>query len=91
MYAIVANSSKRHAALMVIQKAMYPEDHQLELQKLSDTRWACKESASRTTRKVIAALKQILEDIMQKDPPAASAGEASVLLKSINFKFLCLS
>ena len=42
-------------------------------------------------RKVIPALKQFLEEIVQKDPPDASAGDASILLKSINFEFLvCL-
>ena len=42
-------------------------------------------------RKVIPALKQYLEEIVQKDPPDASAGDASILLKSINFEFLvCL-
>ena len=91
LYAFVANSSKRHAAFMEIQKAMYPEDRPLELQKLSDTRWACRESALRTMRKVIPALMQFLEEIVQKDPPDASAGDASILLKSINFEFLvCL-
>ncbi|XP_066941006.1 zinc finger MYM-type protein 1-like [Macrobrachium rosenbergii] len=91
LYAFVANSSKRHAAFMEIQKAMYPEDRPLELQKLSDTRWACRESALRTMKKVIPALKQFLEEIVQKDPPDTSAGEASILLKSINFEFLvCL-
>ena len=41
LYVFVANSSKRrHAAFMLIQRAMFPEDRPLELQKLSDTRWA---------------------------------------------------
>ncbi|XP_064079439.1 uncharacterized protein LOC135196522 [Macrobrachium nipponense] len=42
-------------------------------------------------RKVIPALKQFLEEIVQKHPPDASAGDASILLQSINFDFLvCL-
>ncbi|XP_064113670.1 uncharacterized protein LOC135220471 [Macrobrachium nipponense] len=36
LYAFIANSSKRHAAFMEIQKAMYPEDRPLELKKLSE-------------------------------------------------------
>ncbi|XP_066962146.1 zinc finger MYM-type protein 1-like [Macrobrachium rosenbergii] len=72
-------------------KSNVSEDRPLELQKLSDTRWACRESALRTMKKVIPALKQFLEEIVQKDPPDTSAGEASILLKSINFEFLvCL-
>ncbi|XP_068219366.1 zinc finger MYM-type protein 1-like [Palaemon carinicauda] len=91
LYAFIANSSKRHAAFMETQKAMYPEDRPLEPKKLSVTRWACRESALRTMRKVILALKQFLEEIVQKPPPDASAGDASILLQSINFEFLvCL-
>ncbi|XP_068214328.1 uncharacterized protein [Palaemon carinicauda] len=70
---------------------MYPEDRPLELKKLSDTRWACRESALRTMRKVIPALKQFLEEIVQKHPPDAPTGDASILLQSINFEFIfCL-
>ena len=40
---------------------------------------------------VVPALKQFLEEIVQKDPPNASAGDATILPKSINFEFLvCL-
>ncbi|XP_068247892.1 zinc finger MYM-type protein 1-like [Palaemon carinicauda] len=88
LYASIANSSKRHAALMEIQKAMYPEDRSLEPKKLSDTRWAYRESALRTMRKVISALKQFLEEIVQKYPLDAPEGETLILLQSINFEFL---
>ncbi|XP_068208047.1 uncharacterized protein [Palaemon carinicauda] len=88
LYAFIANSSKWYAAFMYIPKAMYPEERPLELKKLSDTRWACRESALRTMRKVIPALKQFLEEIVQKHPPGASAGDGSILLQSINFEFL---
>ncbi|XP_068205252.1 zinc finger MYM-type protein 1-like [Palaemon carinicauda] len=91
LYAFIANSSKRHAAFMEIQKALYPEDHPLELKKLSDTRWACRESALKTMRKVIPPLKQFLEEIVQEHPPDASAGDASISLQNINFENLvCL-
>jgi len=49
LYTFVANSSKRHSAFIEMQKTMYP----LELQKLSQMRWACRETALRTLRKVL--------------------------------------
>ncbi|XP_068205233.1 zinc finger MYM-type protein 1-like [Palaemon carinicauda] len=91
LYAFIANSSKRHIAFVEIQKALYPEDHPLELKKLSDLRWACQKSALKTTRKVIPPLKQFLEEIVQEHPSDASAGDATISLQSINFEFLvCL-
>uniref|UniRef100_A0AAY3ZWZ6 HAT C-terminal dimerisation domain-containing protein n=1 Tax=Denticeps clupeoides TaxID=299321 RepID=A0AAY3ZWZ6_9TELE len=49
------------------------------------------QSALRTTRKVLPAVMQFLEEITQQDPPDSSAGDAMILLRSINFEFLlCL-
>lgn len=50
LYAFVANSSKRHAAFIAMQKRMDPSQRPLELQKLSDTRWACRETALKTLK-----------------------------------------
>lgn len=91
LYAFVANSSKRHSAFIEMQKTMYPDQRPLELQKLSDTRWACRETALCTLRKVLPAVMEFLEQMTQQDPPDSSAGDAMILLKSINFEFfLCL-
>ena len=91
LYAFVANSSKRHSAFTEMQKTMYPDQRPLELQKLSDTRWACRVTALRTLRKVLPAVMQFLEEMTQQDPPDSSAGDAMILLNSINFEFLlCL-
>lgn len=91
LYTFVANSSKRHTAFIEMQKTMYPDQRPLELQKLSDTRWACRETALRTLRKVLPAVMQFLEEMTQQDPPDPSTGDAVILLKSINFEFfLCL-
>ena len=70
---------------------MYPDQRPLELQKLSDMRWACRETALHTLRKVLPAVMQFLEEMTQQAPPDSSAGDAMILLKSINFEFfLCL-
>uniref|UniRef100_A0A8C6P238 Zinc finger MYM-type protein 1-like n=1 Tax=Nothobranchius furzeri TaxID=105023 RepID=A0A8C6P238_NOTFU len=91
LYTFVANSSKRHSAFIKMQKKVYPDQRPLELQKLSDTSWSCRETALKTMRKVLPALMQFLGEITQQDPPDSSAGDAMILLKNINFEFLlCL-
>ena len=87
----MSKSSKQHSAFTEIQKRMHPDQHPLELQKLSDTRWTCRETALKTLRKVLPAIMQLLEEMTQQDPPDSSAGDTVILLKSINFEFLlCL-
>ena len=60
----------------------------LELQKFSDTRWTCRGNALKTIRKVLPAAMQYLEDLRKCEPPDLAAGDAKILLRSINFKFL---
>lgn len=44
-----------------------------------------------TIRKVLPAVMQFFEEMILQDSPDSSAGDAMILLKSINFKFLlCL-
>uniref|UniRef100_A0A669EY62 DUF4371 domain-containing protein n=1 Tax=Oreochromis niloticus TaxID=8128 RepID=A0A669EY62_ORENI len=91
LYTFMANSSKRHSAFIKMQEKLYPEQRPLELQKLSDTRWACREAALKTMRKILPAVMQFLEEILQQDPPDSLAGDAMILLQTINFEFiLCL-
>ncbi|KAJ8364956.1 hypothetical protein SKAU_G00137870 [Synaphobranchus kaupii] len=70
LYAFVANSSKRHSAFIEMQKRLYPDQRPLELKKLSDTRWACRETALKTLRKVTATASDALQ---QKDMDLAAA------------------
>lgn len=91
LYTFMANSSKRHSAFIEMQKRKHPDQRPLELKKLSDTRWACRESALKTLVKVLPSVMQFLEEMTMQDPPDSSAGDAMILLKSINFEFfLCL-
>lgn len=87
----MANSSKRHSAFIEMQKRMHPKQRPLELKKLSDIRWACRESALKSLVKVLPSVMQFLEEMTKQDLPDSSAGDAMILLKSINFEFfLCL-
>ncbi len=82
----MANSSKRHFAFIEMQNQC-----PMELKKLSDTRWACRESALKTLVKVLPSVMQFLGEITMQDPPDSSAVDAMILLKSFNFDFfLCL-
>ncbi|KAJ4946437.1 hypothetical protein JOQ06_024104 [Pogonophryne albipinna] len=63
LYTFIANSTKRHAAFVETQKAINPGQRPLELQKLSETRWNCRENALKTIRKVLPAAMQYLEDL----------------------------
>lgn len=91
LYTFIANSTKRHAAFMETQKAVNPGQRPLELQKLSDTCWTCRENALKTIKKVLPAAMQYLNDLRMCEPPDLAAGDARILLTSINFEFLlCL-
>ncbi|KAL1277452.1 hypothetical protein QQF64_024125 [Cirrhinus molitorella] len=62
----------------------YDGDHVVELQKLSDTQWACRERS-------LKALIKLLTDISESDSPDTAAGDAKMYLRAINFEYLvCL-
>ncbi|XP_051562853.1 zinc finger MYM-type protein 1-like [Myxocyprinus asiaticus] len=91
LYAFIANSSKQHASFVKTQKEMYPNQHPVELQRLPDIRWACREKAMKTLKKALPAVVKFLTTLIKQDPPDAVVGEAKILLHSINFEFmLCL-
>lgn len=56
LYTFVANSSKRHSAFIKMQEKLYPEQRPLELQKLSETKWAHREAAPKTMWKILPAV-----------------------------------
>lgn len=70
---------------------MNADQRVLELKRLSDTRWSCREDSLKTIRKVLPAILQYLKSLREYDPPDLAAGEAKMLLSSIDFEFLlCL-
>ncbi|RXN36220.1 zinc finger MYM-type 1-like protein [Labeo rohita] len=61
------------------------------MQKLSDTRWACRERSLKALNKVLKALIKLLTDISESDLPDTAAGDAKMYLRAIDFEFLlCL-
>lgn len=91
LYVFCTSSTKKHAAFLKCQESVYPGQRVLELQKLSDTRWACRERALKTLQKVLKAILKLLTDISESDPPDLAAGDARMYLDAINFEFLlCL-
>ncbi|KAK1879001.1 Zinc finger MYM-type protein 1 [Dissostichus eleginoides] len=69
LYAFCNGSPKRHAALVKCQQSLYPGQRVLELQQLSDTRWACREAALKALQRNLNAVLKLLDDIIDIDPP----------------------
>ncbi len=69
---VFVSTTKVHAVFMQKQKELYPDKQHLQLQKLSDTRWACRYGAvnamCRTYNSLLATLEGIGDssDRMQK-------------------------
>uniref|UniRef100_A0A3B3Q1L7 Retinoic acid receptor responder protein 3-like n=1 Tax=Paramormyrops kingsleyae TaxID=1676925 RepID=A0A3B3Q1L7_9TELE len=71
LYTFIANSPKRHAVFVETQRAIDPDQCVLELQRLSDTRWSCREDALKTIRKVIPAVlhnSSLSQDVVKPKP-----------------------
>ena len=85
---VFLSSSKCHALFVQIQKDLFPDKQVRQLQKLSDTRWACRQSAVNavcyTYNAVLSTLTQL---VSQKD--GIRAAQARGLLSQIkSFHFL---
>lgn len=91
LYVFCTSSTKKHTAFLKCQQSVYPGQRVVELQKLSDTRWACRERALKALQKVLKAVLKLLTDISESDPPDLATGDAQMYLDAINFEFLlCL-
>ena len=69
------------------QKELYPDEPVRQLQRLSDTRWACRVVACRNVRDRLDALIVTLEDAAEGGHSDRSV-EAIGLLSQINFNFV---
>ncbi|KAJ4944109.1 hypothetical protein JOQ06_012654 [Pogonophryne albipinna] len=71
-------------------EALHPGECVIQLQKLSDTRWACREKALKALLKVMSTVVKVLTDMTEQEPPDTAAGDAKMYLKAIDFEFfLC--
>lgn len=91
LYVFFTSSTKRHTAFVKCQEALHPGERVIQLQKLSDTRWACREKALKALLKVMSTVVKVLTDMTEQEPPDTAAGDAKMYLKAIDFEFfLCL-
>ncbi len=71
--------------------SLQPGERVIKLQKLSDTRWACREKALKALLKVMSSVVKVLTDITEQEPPDTDTEDARMYLKAIDFEFLlCL-
>ena len=88
---VFLSSSKCHSIFMQQQKEIYPDKQPRQLQRLSDTRWACRQGAVNAVCYTFDAIVATLSTVIEGNNGAKSA-EARGLLAQVNsFQFvLCL-
>lgn len=88
LYVFVSGSFV-HARWVEIQQEMYGSAHVRELQRLSDTRWACRYAACKAVRERLPALMQLLSYLAAGDN-AKRAVEAKALLNALDCQFVLM-
>ena len=88
LYVFVSGSFV-HARWVEIQKEMYGSAQVRELQRLSDTRWACRYTACKVVRERLPALMQLLSDLVVGGN-AKRAVEAKALLNALDCQFVLM-
>lgn len=86
---VYLSGSHVHKKFVDVQKEMFPDTPPRELQRLSDTRWACRYYSCRNMRDRLQAILQVLEDISE-ERHADRAVDARGLLGQLNFPFVVL-
>ncbi|KAI4831067.1 hypothetical protein KUCAC02_002668, partial [Chaenocephalus aceratus] len=66
-------STKRHTAFVKCQEALHPGERVIQLQKLSDTRWACREKALQALLKVMSTVVKIATPVFEVTALASDA------------------
>lgn len=84
---VFSSHSVAHQRWVDIQKQLYPNDAPRQLQRLSDTRWACRVVACRNIRDRLDALVEFLNS-MSDSSNADRAIEAKGLLALVDVKFV---
>jgi len=83
---VFTSNSVMHQNWCDVQKELYPNEPPRQLQRLSDTRWACRVAACRNVRDRLDAVVVMLEDTAETSSDRAI--EARGLLSLIDFKFV---
>jgi hypothetical protein len=84
---VFTSSSVMHKKWVDVQTKLYPGEPVRQLQRLSDTRWACRVTACRNIRDRLDALICVLDSVAVEGSGDRSV-EANGLLCMINFKFI---
>ena len=79
----------KHAKWVQIQRDMYPGESVRELQRLCDTRWACRYAACKAVSSRLPAVVRLLSDI-EGGENAKRAVEARALLGSVDCHFVIM-
>ena len=78
-----------HPRFIEVQRELYPKYAPRELQRLSDTRWACRYISCRNVSDRLPAIMKVLNLISEEDN-AERAIEARGLLSQLNFSFVVM-
>ena len=86
---VFLSSSKAHAVFLAKQTQFYPQRQHFQLQRLSDTRWACRQRSVNAICMTFKAILAALEEIGNRSDDRKKGVEATGLLHQIrSFKFL---
>ena len=88
---VFLSSSKCHSVFMQQQKEIYPDKQPRQLQRLSDTRWACRQGAVNAVCCTFDAVIGTLSAVVNGNNGAKLAEARGLLLQVSSFQFvLCL-
>lgn len=86
---VFISGSYVHNKWKKVQAEMFPGEQQFELQRLSDTRWACRYYACRTIIKRLPAILKVLDEITDEHNPDRAV-DARGLRAQLDFRFLAM-
>ncbi len=87
---VFVSSTKAHVLFVRKQSELHPTQPKRELQRLSDTRWACRYSAVDTMYHTYGALLATLEEIADGNDHGKAVEAKGLLLQVKSFSFLLL-
>ena len=87
---VFISTSKVHTVFVVKQKELYPEKQVHQLQKLSDTCWACRQGAVNAICCTYDSVLSTLDEVSEGVDRTKAIEAKSLLLQIKSFKFLLL-
>ena len=88
---VFLSTTKTHVIFLQKQKELHPHKQTRELQRLSDTRWACRYSTVNSICYTFDAILATLEDIAEDSDGMKATQATGLILQLKSFKFLtCL-